>query len=89
MPQVRPPAELVRLCNANGIEGLPVSNAKSPNTATAMFLQADKLDKKLSMSQSCGHMYSTPKTGACPYHEGEAELTNSQCSSNQPYKTEP
>ncbi|KAM0666940.1 hypothetical protein ACQRIU_004795 [Beauveria bassiana] len=44
------------------LSGSRMPNTKSPKTATAMFLQEETSDKKLSLSHSCGTMYTVPKT---------------------------
>ena len=72
-----------------GVQGSHLSNANAFKTATAAFSQTEKPDKRLPLSQSCGHIYVAPKTGVYPYPEQEAELTNSEYSPKQSYKIEP
>ncbi|KAJ6784462.1 hypothetical protein PWT90_02880 [Aphanocladium album] len=43
-------------------DGLSTPKTKTPRTAASLFLEAARSDKKLPLSQSCEHIYSTPKT---------------------------
>ncbi|EJP66544.1 uncharacterized protein BBA_04484 [Beauveria bassiana ARSEF 2860] len=59
------------------LSGSRMPNTKSPKTATAMFLQEENSDKKLSSSHSCTTMYTVPKTepnfGVCSLQHSHSQ----------------